>query len=88
VKHGNCFKIFILTKDIEDAAWSYVYHSQLILDRTFGVCSSRLLLWIVTGIDPQGKGLPVALFLFSVPLGTLATHASYDVAILMHLLRT
>ncbi|KAH9960984.1 hypothetical protein BGW80DRAFT_1438809 [Lactifluus volemus] len=87
-KRGDRFEIFISTKDMEDAAWSYVHHSQLILDGTFGVCSSRLLLWIAMGIDPQGKGLPIALFLFSAPPGTLATHASYDIVVLTHLLRT
>lgn len=87
-QRGDRFEIFISTKDMEDAAWSCVHGSQLILDGTFGVCSSRLLLWIAMGVDPQRKGLPVALFLFSAPSGTLATHAGYDIAVLTHLLGT
>ncbi|KAH9962505.1 hypothetical protein BGW80DRAFT_1463528 [Lactifluus volemus] len=71
VQHSDRFEAFISTKEMEDAAWSYVHNSQLILDGTFGVSSSRLLLWIAMGLDHQGKGLPVAMFLFSAPAGVL-----------------
>jgi MULE transposase domain len=87
-KHSDCFKLFISTLEMEEAAWTYVHRSQLILDGTFRVSSSRLLLWIVMGVDSQGKGLPVAMFLFSAPAGTLATHAGYDIGILTHILTT
>jgi hypothetical protein len=40
------------------------------------------------GLDLQGKGLPVTMFLFSAPVGTLAMQAGYDIAILTHLLTT
>jgi MULE transposase domain len=88
VQHSDRFEAFISTKEMEDAAWSYVHNSQLILDGTFGVSSSRLLLWIAMGLDHQGKGLPVAMFLFSAPAGVLATHAGYDTQVLTHLLKT
>ena len=38
------------------------------------------------GIDETGKGLPLALFLFSAPTGNQATHARYNTAILRELL--
>jgi hypothetical protein len=79
-------KICISTPEMDDAAWKYAHNKQLILDGTFGVCSSRLLLFIAMGIDDAGKGLPLALFLFSAPTGNRATHAGYNTAILRELL--
>ena len=68
------------------AAMKYVHQKQLILDGTFGICTSRLLLWIAMGVDEGGHGIPVAFFLFSAPSGTQATHAGYDTTILTKLL--
>ena len=79
-------KVCISTREMDDAAWRFAHQSQLILDGTFGVCSSRLLLFIAMGIDETGKGLPLALFLFSAPTGNQATHAGYNTAILRELL--
>ena len=79
-------KVCISTRDMNDAAWRFAHHNQLILDGTFGVCSSRLLLFIAMAIDDSGKGLPIALFLFSAPTGNKATHAGYNRHILQELL--
>ena len=80
------FKICISTPEMDDAAWRFAHHNQLILDGTFGVCSSRLLLFIAMGIDTAGRGPPLALFLFSAPTGNRATHAGYNRSILRELL--
>ncbi|KAI0077030.1 hypothetical protein K474DRAFT_1555911, partial [Panus rudis PR-1116 ss-1] len=82
------FIICIASPEMKDAAWTYCHKKQLVLDGTFGLCSSRLLLWIAMGIDAKGQGLPVALFLFSAPTGTQATHAGYNTEILTNLLKT
>ena len=74
-KADDHFQICISTREMDAAVWKYSHHSQLILDGTFGVCSSRLLLFIVLGVDQLGKGVPLALFLFSAPTGNRATHA-------------
>lgn len=71
---------------MEQAAWLYSHDSQMILDGTFGVSTSRLLLFIAMGIDEERKGVPIALFLFSAPTGNRATHAGYDTKILTELL--
>ena len=76
----------IATQEMNDAAWRYCHKQQLLLDGTFGLCTVRLLLWIAMGIDESRSGLPVALFLFSVPTGNKATHAGYNTAILADLL--
>lgn len=82
------FEICISTPEMKEAGWKYVHKKQLILDGTFGVCTSRLLLWIAMGVDDNGHGLPVAMFLFSAPTGTKATHAGYDTKIIAKLLKT
>jgi hypothetical protein len=80
------FEVCISTPDMDVAAWAYGHHSQIILDGTFGVCSTRLLLFISMAIDEKGKGVPIAFFLFSAPTGNRATHAGYNTAILQTLL--
>lgn len=87
VERDDRLRVCISTKDMDDAAWKYGHHGQIILDGTFGVCSSRMLLFIVMGIDNEGKGVPLALFLFSAPTGTRATHAGYNTAIIRELLQ-
>ncbi|KAH9942659.1 hypothetical protein B0H21DRAFT_710230 [Amylocystis lapponica] len=83
---GERLEVCISTAKMNDAAWKYTHHSQLILDGTFGVCSSRLLVFIALGVDENRKGVPLALFLFSAPTGNRATQAGYNTAILQRLL--
>ncbi len=80
------FEIGIATRDMDEAAWRYGHSAQLILDGTFGVCSERLLLFIVMVVDEGWKGVPVSFLLFSAATGAKATHASYNRAILEKLL--
>jgi hypothetical protein len=83
---GERFEVCISTPEMDVAAWLYGHRSQIILDGTFGVCSTRLLLFICMAIDEKRKGVPIALFLFSAPTGNRATHAGYNTAILQKLL--
>ncbi|KAI0633548.1 hypothetical protein C8Q77DRAFT_796581 [Trametes polyzona] len=77
--------VCISTAEMRDAAWRYCHGKQLVLDGTFGLCDSRILLWIAMGVDEENSGIPVAMFLFSAPTGSKATHAGYDTAILSQL---
>lgn len=79
-------KVCISTEEMDNAAWVYGHNSQIILDGTFGVCSTRLLLFIVMGVDKHGRGVPLAMLLFSAPTGNRATHAGYNTQILTELL--
>ena len=81
------FVLCIATEEMKEATWKYCHRSQLILDGTFGVCSSRLLLFIAMAIDDESKGVPLALFLFSAPTGNRATQAGYNSGILTDLLK-
>ncbi len=82
----DCFIVCIATPEMKAAAWRYCHHQQVILDGTFRVCTSRLLLWIAMGVDESRSGVPVALFLFSAPTGNRATHAGYNTDIITELL--
>lgn len=79
-------KLCIATEEMQEASWKYCHKSQLVLDGTFGVCSSRLLLWIALAVDERHHGIPIAMFLFSAPTGNRATHAGYNTAIIRELL--
>lgn len=92
-------QVCISTPEMRKAAWELCHKQQLVLDGTFGLCSSRLLVFIAMGIDTsqctsdggpesesRARGVPVALFLFSAPTGNKATHAGYDTRILTELL--
>ncbi|THU96489.1 hypothetical protein K435DRAFT_664429, partial [Dendrothele bispora CBS 962.96] len=85
-KRGDILKVYISTPEMDEAAHKYVHNGQLLLDGTFGVASSQILLFIAMGIDEQRKGVPVALFLFSAPPDAKATHANYDTSILTEML--
>ena len=80
------FQVCISTKDMNAAAWKYAHCSQLVLDGTFSICTSRLLLFIALAQDENRKGVPLAFFLFSAPTGNKATHAGYNTKILNELL--
>ncbi|KAI0688087.1 hypothetical protein BC835DRAFT_1285489, partial [Cytidiella melzeri] len=79
---GEQLKISISTPEMQDAAWEFCHKKQLVLDGMFGLCTSRLLVWIALG----WHGLPVAMLLFSAPSVNCATHAVYDTNILTELL--
>ncbi|KAF5309298.1 hypothetical protein D9611_015003 [Ephemerocybe angulata] len=83
---GERLKVCISTTEMTAAAWEFAHHSQLVLDGTFGICSSRLLLFIALARNGDGKGVPLAFFLFSAPAGNQATHAGYNTEILAELL--
>jgi len=80
------FCICIQTTNMREAAWEYAHQKQLIMDGTFGICDSHILLFIALGFDKVGKGVPLAFFLFSAPTGNQATHAGYDTSILQELI--
>ena len=79
-------KVCISTLEMGEAAWKYAHRKQIIIDGTFGVCSSCMLLFIAMGVDEDWKGVPLALFLFSAPMGNRVTHAGYNQEILQELL--
>ncbi|KAK7471304.1 hypothetical protein VKT23_002713 [Stygiomarasmius scandens] len=85
---GDLLKVCISTPEMDETAYKYVHKKQLILDGTFGVVSLHILLFIAMGVDEQGKGVPVALFLFSAPPDAKATHDNYDTGILTEMLFT
>ncbi|KIJ38649.1 hypothetical protein M422DRAFT_258767 [Sphaerobolus stellatus SS14] len=84
---GERFEVCIATDEMKDAAWKYAYQSQVMLDGTFSICNSKLLLFIVMAVDEKAKGVPIAFLLFSAPSGNKQTSAGYDTMILAKLLQ-
>ena len=72
---------------MKKATWIYAHNKQMMFANTFGICNSHLLLFIALAMDDMWKGIPLAFFLFSAPIGNQATHARYDSAILIELLQ-
>ncbi|KAG8869638.1 hypothetical protein FRB97_000915 [Tulasnella sp. 331] len=85
-KEGR-FEACVVSKEMEEATWNYGHNSQIILDGTFGVCDSRLLLFIVMAVDDASHGVPLAFFLFSAPTGNRQTSAGYNSQILTLMLQ-
>ncbi|KAF7362702.1 hypothetical protein MVEN_00619500 [Mycena venus] len=82
------FEACIATEDMRRAAWKYGHENQIIVDGTFGVCDSRILLFIIMVVDENKKGVPVAFLLFSAPTGNKQSSAGYNTTILEKLFRT
>ncbi|KAJ6463061.1 hypothetical protein C8R47DRAFT_1225338 [Mycena vitilis] len=74
------FEVVIATNDMNRAvSWKYSHGSQIILDGTFGVCDSQLLLFIVVTVDENRKCIiPVAFLLFSAPTGNKQSSSGYN----------
>ncbi|KAJ3533425.1 hypothetical protein NM688_g7283 [Phlebia brevispora] len=80
--NGQHFKICIATPEMKEAAWKYCHRRQVVIDGTFSLSTSRLLVWVALGVDEANRGMPVAIFLFSAPTGNRATHAGYDTKVI------
>jgi hypothetical protein len=59
-------------------AWSFGHQKQMLMDGTFNVCSSRVLLFILMVIDDENRGIPVPQIIFSARQEAKATHADYN----------
>ncbi|KIJ41626.1 hypothetical protein M422DRAFT_255244 [Sphaerobolus stellatus SS14] len=81
------FEVCISTKEMKQMGWKHGHKSQIMLDGTFGICDSKLLLFILMAVDEKGKGVPLAFLLFSAPSGNKQTSSGYDTEILTKLLR-
>ncbi|KAG9078377.1 hypothetical protein FS749_009592 [Ceratobasidium sp. UAMH 11750] len=79
-------EVCIATPEMIEAAWQYGHGKQILMDGTFGVCDSRILLFILMGIDSGHHGVPLAFLLFSAPGDNQAEQSGYDAAILVKLL--
>lgn len=82
----TCFKICLAIPDMPDVAWRYAYHSQIILDRIFGVCDKKILLFIVMGIDKKERGVSLVFLLFSASGGNKFTATEYNTEILVRMI--
>ncbi|KAI0682701.1 hypothetical protein BC835DRAFT_1311425 [Cytidiella melzeri] len=76
------FELALSTPEQQIMAWKYGHKNVVVMDGTFGVCSARVLLFILMVIDNSNRGIPVAFFLFTAKEEHTAVQASYDSTIL------
>ncbi|RKO84956.1 hypothetical protein BDK51DRAFT_8641, partial [Blyttiomyces helicus] len=84
-KSNNPFELGIASPPMLAEAWQYG-DGKLLMDGTFGICLYKILLIVMLVIDESYTGVPVALFLFSAPLGNRQTSSGHDAAILRQFL--
>lgn len=80
------FELVLSTPEQRKLAWKYGHKKIVLMDGTFGVCSARILLFILMAIDEANHGIPIAFMLFTAKQGHKAVHASYDGSVLQGLL--
>ncbi|KAJ3287842.1 hypothetical protein HDU76_007770 [Blyttiomyces sp. JEL0837] len=84
---GDILKIGISTPDQCQLAWEIAHKRLIIMDGTFGISKSRILLFVMMGVDQGRRGVPLAYFLFSAPPQAKNTAANYDTSILTEFLK-
>ncbi|KAH6902654.1 hypothetical protein BKA70DRAFT_1228940 [Coprinopsis sp. MPI-PUGE-AT-0042] len=82
------FEFIICTPEMKKAAWEHGHKWQVLMDLTFGFCSTPALLLILMAVDKEtGRGLPIGFILFTPKEKAKAVHADYNTEILTRLLR-
>jgi hypothetical protein len=82
------FELIICTPEMKNAAWTHGHRRQVLMDLTFGFCSTPALLLILMALDKEtGRGLPIGFILFSAKTTAKAAHADYNTELLTRLLR-
>lgn len=79
------FELVLSTLEQRELAWRYGHKNIVLMDGTFGVCTARILLFILMVIDERNHGIPIAFLLFTAKQDAKAVHASYDRTILQAL---
>ncbi|KAG1724782.1 hypothetical protein EDB19DRAFT_1897860 [Suillus lakei] len=59
------FALILMSAKQQEMAWSFDHRKQMLMDGTFNVCSSRVLLFILMVIDNKNHGIPVCQIIFS-----------------------
>ncbi|KAG0692955.1 hypothetical protein DFH29DRAFT_985619 [Suillus ampliporus] len=80
------FALILMSAKQQEMAWSFGHQKQMLMDGTFNICSSRVLLFILMVIDNENRGIPVCQIIFSARQEAKATHADYNGQLLKHYL--
>ena len=64
---GNDDRLILIlsTPRQREMAWAYGHQKQMLLDGTFGVCSTCVLVFFLMAIDDRNVGIPVATIIFT-----------------------
>ncbi|KAH6884047.1 hypothetical protein BKA70DRAFT_1446097 [Coprinopsis sp. MPI-PUGE-AT-0042] len=80
------FEMIIATPEMCDAAWKHGHKKQVLMDLMFGFCSAPALLLILMALNEHGKGLPIALIVFTAHEHVKAAHTDYNELLITQLL--
>jgi hypothetical protein len=85
---GNLERLVLIlsTPCQQEMAWKFGHKSQMLMDGTFGVCSTCVLVFFLMVVDDRNVGVLVAAIVFTPKKDAKAGHASYDGALLKDLL--
>jgi hypothetical protein len=67
-------------------AWKYGHKKHILMDSTFGVCSTCVLVFFLMVVDKRNVGIPVGSIIFTPWKDAKAGHTSYDGPLLKELL--
>ncbi|KAJ8508307.1 hypothetical protein ONZ45_g9395 [Pleurotus djamor] len=85
---GNDDRLIMIlaTARQREMAWRFGHNGQVLMDGTFGLCSSAVLVFFLMVVDNDGRGIPIAEIIFTPKKDAKAAHASYDKTILTFVL--
>ena len=85
--NDECLILILATPRQHQMAWAYGHQKQMMLDGTFGICSTCVLVFFLMVVDDRNIGVPVATIIFTPKKDAKAGHASYDGPLLARLLQ-
>lgn len=81
-KSNNPVRVGICTKEMREAAIRYAHDSIVFMDGTFGLSSTKMLVFIVMALSDMYTGVPIGMFLFTPRKNAKQYAGSYDHTIL------
>ena len=80
-------ELILATERQRQMAWKFGHRKMMLMDGTFGVCSTCVLVFFLMVVDDRNVGVPVATIIFMPKKDAKAGHASYDGPLLCDLLQ-
>ena len=80
-------ELILATERQRQMAWKFGHKKMMLMDGTFGVCSTCVLVFFLMVVDDRNVGVPVATVIFTPKEDAKAGHASYDGPLLRDLLK-
>jgi hypothetical protein len=75
---GNLEQLVLIlsTARQQEMAWKFGHNHQILMDGTFGACSTQVLVFFLMAVDDRNVGVPIATILSTPKKDAKAAHAS------------